>query len=345
MDLQEFQFKITHRPGKLNANVDALSRLKVKDPKMSQQNQNQLNSCANPKPNMIHTQPESCAVTINPRVSLKQVQRLDLALALLIEFKKSGRDKPNFSAWAKDPRLKHFWYQYDRLFLKEDLLVRSIRRNSPIPQYAIVIPDALISQVLQEVHDSAFIGHLGITRTENQIRKRFYWPGVRKSVENYIKVCPTCARTKVHPNVNKVPLQSIEIGEPFSFWTIDYMGSLPEMPRGNCHLLVIMDYFTNWCEAIPIKDQKASMVAPLLVNKIFSRFGPPTILHSDQGANLESNLMHEICDVMGVTKTRTTAYHPSGDGQVERQNRTLQAMLAAFGHAGHACRHGKMISF
>ena len=40
--------------------------------------------------------------------------------------------------------------------------------------------------------------------------------------------------------------------------------------------------------------------------------------------------MHEICDVIGVSKTRTTAYYPSGDGQVELQNRTLQAMLAAF---------------
>ena len=40
--------------------------------------------------------------------------------------------------------------------------------------------------------------------------------------------------------------------------------------------------------------------------------------------------MHEVCDVMGITKTRTTAYHPQCDGQVERQNRTLQDMLAAF---------------
>ncbi|CAB4025629.1 Retrovirus-related Pol poly from transposon, partial [Paramuricea clavata] len=54
------------------------------------------------------------------------------------------------------------------------------------------------------------------------------------------------------------------------------------------------------------------------------------VLHSDQGANFESTIMHEVCDVMGITKTRTTAYHPQCDGQVERQNRTLQDMLAAF---------------
>ena len=70
--------------------------------------------------------------------------------------------------------------------------------------------------------------------------------------------------------------------------------------------------------------------ADLLVSKVFSRFGPPLVLHSDQGSNFDSTLMHKICNVMGLTKTRTTAYHPSRDGQVERQNRTLQDMLSNY---------------
>ena len=40
--------------------------------------------------------------------------------------------------------------------------------------------------------------------------------------------------------------------------------------------------------------------------------------------------MHGICDSMGITKTRTTAYHRQCDGQAERQNRTLQNMLSSF---------------
>jgi transposase InsO family protein len=108
------------------------------------------------------------------------------------------------------------------------------------------------------------------------------------------------------------------------------MGPLPETNCGNKHILVLMDHFTKWCEAFPTPDQKASTVAKILVDRVFSRFGPPVVLHSDQGANVESRLMHEVCDVMGIKKTRTTAYHPQYDGQVERQNRTLQDMLVAF---------------
>lgn len=108
------------------------------------------------------------------------------------------------------------------------------------------------------------------------------------------------------------------------------MGPIAVTSRGNKHILVVTDHFTKWCEAFPTKDQKASTVAQTLISKVFSRFGPPTILHSDQGANFETTLMHEICDIMGIAKTRTTAYHPQGDGQVERHNRTIQDMLAAF---------------
>ena len=96
------------------------------------------------------------------------------------------------------------------------------------------------------------------------------------------------------------------------------------------HILVLMDHFTKWCEAFPTPDQKASTVTKILVDRVFSRFSPPVVLHSDQGANVESTLMHEVCDVMGITKTRTTAYHPQCDGQVERQNRTLQDILQHF---------------
>ena len=108
------------------------------------------------------------------------------------------------------------------------------------------------------------------------------------------------------------------------------MGPLPETSQRNKHILVLVDHFTRWCEAFSTPYQKAITVAPLLRSRIFSRFDPSAVLHSDQGRNFESVLMHEICDSIGITKTRITAYHPQCDGQTERQNRTLQHMLTSF---------------
>ena len=153
---------------------------------------------------------------------------------------------------------------------------------------------------------------------------------MRQAVEDYIASCKICSQHNQPSSSGKAPLKPIEVGEPFTFWAMDYMGPLPVTTRGNKHILVVMDHFTKWCEAFATPDQKARTVAEILVNKVFSRFGPPAVLHSDQGANFESNLMHDICTLMGISKSRTTAYHLQCDGLVERQNRTLQAMLTAF---------------
>ena len=113
---------------------------------------------------------------------------------------------------------------------------------------------------------------------------------------------------------------------------MDYMASLPETARGDKHFLVMMDHFIKWCEAVPTMCQgpQSFDCRPYPGEESLFQIWSTHLLHYDQGTNFESNLMHEICDVMGITKTGTTAYHPSGDGQVERQNRTLQNMLAAF---------------
>ena len=84
------------------------------------------------------------------------------------------------------------------------------------------------------------------------------------------------------------------------------------------------------CEAFPTKDHKASTVAHILVSHVFSRFGPATVLHSDQGRNFDSTLMHEVYNLMGIKRTRMTAYHPQCDGLVEHQNHTLQNILSRF---------------
>ena len=89
-----------------------------------------------------------------------------------------------------------------------------------------------------------------------------------------------------------------------------------------------MDYFTRWAEAYAIQNQEATTVADKLVSNFFLRFSPPEQLHSDQGRQFESSLLHEVCRSLGIHKTRTTAYHPQGDGLVERFNRTLLNMLA-----------------
>ena len=305
MHLQEYTFAVKHRSGSTNGNADALSRL---TPEIT----------------------PSCATTMIPGNNLQQAQKDDPQVSKIMEMKSLGLPKPPYFVWANDPILRVFWHAWDNLYLTNGVLVKGLPGNESIPNYAFVIPTSLVESILNGIHCSPFSGHLGIKRTLRRARDRFYWPKMAAQITDFVKSCVVCAQSKLDPNHRKAPLQSIEVNEPFVFWAMDYMGPIQETARGNKHLLVMMDHFTKWCEVFPTKDQQASTVAKILVSRVFSRFGPPSVLHSDQGRNFESNLMQDVCGLMGIHKSRTTAYHPQCDGLVERQNRTLQGILAAF---------------
>lgn len=342
MDLQEFNFSVIHRAGRLHNNADALSRLVT--PQTQETNTALCTSTTTPSntkfvstinmpasgTSVHHSQTKANAITLNPTLNFRDTQRDDLHISRLIDMKTRGLTKPNL-ARISDPVLKKWLKHYDQYLLRDNLLYRSLKHNTDsYPHYVILVPPVLHNTILRALHDGPFGGHLGVTRTEARIRSRFYWPGIRQTVIKHIQHCEVCTRKNSPINKNTAPLGHITVSRPFTFWAMDYMGPLPETTRGNKHILVVVDHFTKWCEAFATPDQKASTVAPLLISRIFSRFGPPTVLHSDQGRNFESTLLHELCNVMGITKTRTTSYHPQCDGQAERQNRTLQAMLNAF---------------
>ncbi|GFO02428.1 Pol polyprotein [Plakobranchus ocellatus] len=86
---------------------------------------------------------------------------------------------------------------------------------------------------------------------------------------------------------------------------------------------MIVDQFTKWVECLPLPSQTAEVTASAAVREFFSRFGCPLQIFTDQGRNFESNLFKSVCESLNINKSRTTPYHPSSNGQVERYNRTL----------------------
>ena len=108
---------------------------------------------------------------------------------------------------------------------------------------------------------------------------------------------------------------------------VDILGPFPEITAGNIYVLVAGDYFTKWTEAYAIPNQEAITIARKLVNQMFCRFSPPEQLHSDQGKQFESTLMQEVCNLLGIKKSKTSSYQPQFDGLVECSTCTLLDML------------------
>ena len=95
-------------------------------------------------------------------------------------------------------------------------------------------------------------------------------------------------------------------------------------------ILVVSDLFSKWVEIFAIPEQTAEVCAEVLVNEVITRFGCPYNILSDQGRNFESKLFSDLCRLLEVRKLRTSPGHPQCNGQTERFNRTLLAMIKSY---------------
>ena len=94
--------------------------------------------------------------------------------------------------------------------------------------------------------------------------------------------------------------------------------------KGNQYILVVRDLFSKWVKAFPLVKTDSITLAKVLTDEIVCRYCVPEVIHSDKGSNFVSEMT--LCDQL--KRTQTTAYHPQGNGQVERFNTTLEASLS-----------------
>ena len=181
--------------------------------------------------------------------------------------------------------------------------------------------------MLYQHHDAVSAAHLGFEKTTARVHQVGYWIGMLQDLERYCRECLVCQCSKP-AKPTRAPLTIVPIGKPWEMVAVDIL-EVPTSRHNNRYLMVIQDYMTKWVEAIPIPNQTAATITRELTT-VFCRYGIPDILHSDQGRNFESTILRQTVDAFGVTKSRTTAYHPAGDGLVERFNRSLLQMLRAY---------------
>ena len=308
--LSVFDYEIVHRPGRNHANADAMSRLP----------QHSLSSCSVLAAQDVPASP--------PSPGMHQLQAADPDIAAVLSWLGTSippRGDPALQ--SASPDLLRYWQQAARLVVKDGLL-HHVYETDSVPVHQLAVPTALRQDVMKSLHNDSASAHLGITKTSDKARQRFYWPGMSSDIEVWIRACPICqARQAPNPKPT-APLQSQQSSVPLQRVAMDIMGPLPTTARQNKYILVIGDYFTKWVEAFAMPDMLAATVARYFVDGFVCRYGVPLSLHTDQGPQFESRLMKDVCNLLDITKTRTTPYHPQSDGMIERFNRTLEKMLS-----------------
>jgi transposase InsO family protein len=331
--LGNYNFKIRYRSGKLNADADGLSRmpglrsaLDSDDFKeMSQQIIKALcqqHDCRYVDTICMSTDVLNDIDLINDASSInwRQHQMDDATIRCFLRGV-TNKEKPELSSTSTNES-KTLCKEFDRLVVRRGVLYRHINEDGE-GKYQLVLPKQFRSIALQGAHND--VGHLGRDRGIHILRDRFYWPRMNTDLEEWIHNCDRCIKRKTSTNI-RAPLVSITTSQPLELVSMDYLTL--EMGKGGFqHILLITDHFTKYAVAIPTKNQTARTTADCLFNGFIVHYGFPKRLHSDQGANFQSSIIKELCKLTGMQKSRTTPYHPMGNGVTERMNRTLLNML------------------
>ena len=332
--LQGYNMQIIHKSSRNNANADGLSRRSYP-----------------PSPKVEEEEPEVCSVGYevsfcyaNDPSDIK-VQSVDPVPAEQNSDKQTGcpnlirrqQKCPDFKAMymykttgevpddAKQARtlvaeasqyevinglLYHFYSPRSRGLPKEERFVKQL-----------ALPKVLRDDILRSYHDSlAGGGHQGHERTFAAIRLKYYWPKMYDEIGKYVQSFLLCQQVKRPVHAKPPPLQPLPVADLFSRWHIDILSGLPTTKDKYKHILVVVDSYSKWMEAHPLRSQEATEVAAVLYREVITRYGAPRTLISDRGQTFMSKLTAAMCELFQITRHYVSAYHPATNSVVERAN-------------------------
>ena len=362
LTIQEMNLTLKHRSGRQNVNADALSRnpassvSSVSPPNcVSVCEENGCVSVCEESENVLSVTSEvsckccdsvcpvcfDCSVcsvfaglavpddsdvtageSIAEKESLKEVREMQLTdpdLALYIAYLECH------SLPDDDRVAKRIVLESRRMEIIDGVLYREDVSNCG--RWCIVVPEPWRQELLTENHSTIYAGHLSERKVYDRLRRLYWWSGMRADVRRFCRGCLNCASRKGPGHGIRPLLQPIPVRGPFHRVGVDIL-KLPLTSSGNQYLVVFLDYLTKWVEAYPVPDQRTETIARLLVENIVCRHGVPEELLSDRGANFLSDLILQMCSLLGMKKVNTSGYHPQTDGLVEKFNCTITNMIS-----------------
>ena len=359
-EIQGYKFEVIHRPGKNNVVADALSRRSYDSPAASKENICSIDATESVQdctsvvtnssksvnqefvqvelfysdlPTIYAVDPESVLPSLSDLPSIAKLQQecedfKDIYQYLDQDILPNDEDQilkivVNSRYYELCDGVLYHWFQ------------RRVKRNKDAPVEErwvkqLALPKVLRQEALKAYHDNSAGGaHLGIERVMAAMKSKYHWPRMHQAIHDYIHHCDTCQRIKRDTHAHPPPLTPLPTDGRFERWHMDFL-KLHKTKDGYQYVLVIVDSFTKWIEAFPMKTQESTEVATCLFENVFTRFGCPKYLVSDRGRSFMNNLITALCELFDIKQFLTSSYHPQSNSQVERTNSTIIQCLRAY---------------
>ena len=206
--------------------------------------------------------------------------------------------------------------------------------RSPTGRSLVVAPVLLRHNILHQCHEVAIAGHYGADKTLAKVLDRWYWPTVRRDVQNFVRNCPRCTACNNPGHKRPSPLEPLE---PATHFNARVHLDLLQMPadEGCSYLLVLTDAYSKLVSAVPLADKQAETVARATFAGWISVHGAPERFISDHGREFDCAVFKELCSYLGIDHRLCSPAHPRSNGQVERCNRTFLQYVRKFAQDNH----------
>ena len=285
------------------------------------------------QPNELNSQMRVMKTYLKARYRLSDLlsaQRNDRMTSNLKSWIENGSpDKGDLEEDSYRILRQYFMQKEGRSYLNKDGIVACKRRDEDKVLYkynAIVLPQLYQTELLFRSHDQ--MCHQGIEKVYQRILKRFERPGMKKACEKWVTACLSCQQVK-DPRKLRFPLLSIESSEFNEVVQIDQQ-KICMTDSGSIQVLVMIDHFMKYAEAVPCITASAEETCDHLINTWIARHGCPMTFQSDNGTAFVGELTKELMRRSQVAQAHSTTYHPQTNGLVERQNRMLVSMLRVY---------------
>ena len=332
--LANYQFSIKYRAGKKHIDADYLSRHPIQsfehcvsecnvDVNSDDVNVIFNEASSNRTINAVHVDVNLLSAGVDNAVQkipvndLIQAQRNDVVIKPVYDAVLAGERRLPRAISSRASRL--LFGQIQKLAIENGVLVRKLSTHKQI-----VLPSSYHNLVFVELHEK--LGHLGSEKVVELARKRFFWPYMQKEIEQYVRHKCRCVIAKKPNSPDRAPLVPIDASSPFELVSMDFL-HLDRCANGFEYALIVCDHFTRFVQIFPTKNKLAKTAADHIFNKYILNYGFPRRIHHDQGGEFNNRLFDRLHKLSGIESSRTTPYHPMGDGQPERFNRTLINML------------------
>jgi transposase InsO family protein len=304
--MEEYNIHLVHRSGSSNHAADALSRLPLIEPEEPisvRQAQARFDDA-------YHFYPVQNRMQNPSPVSFPTLQRHQRADANL---QRTARNNP-------------------ATFRTVDYGTSSLLQSRQHPNsqsWKIVVPVAVVDEVIKWFHDTLM--HPGVQRMLQTIRKHFYFPQMRRRVEEYVRHCDSCQRTKNHHDrAGLLPPKDPET-DPWCEVQVDLMGpwqvDVGYNYRLTIHALSCVDPFTGYIEIVRVSNTLSAHVSSKFHNHWLCRYPTPSRCIHDNGPEFVGHEFQDVLRYYGIKDCPTTSKNPQANSIVERAHQTIASML------------------